>query len=484
MGRRFLPLCVVQVVLLAASLGACGSSATHRAARSQQPRFAPIAVDAANPHYLDFRGRPAVLITSGEHYGGVIDPDFNYLTYLDTLARDGLNLTRVFSGSMVEFSASAPGSGHTDALAPGPTRALAPWARSTTPGAFDQGDKFDLAAWDPAYFSRLHDFVAAASERGIAVELTLFGNYYNEELWHASPLNAQNNINDVGTLPWSAADTGTDPRLLAVQKAMVRKIVGALRGFDNVYFEVINEPYTPGSNTAGWQRQIVGAIRQADGPPPGRHLIAENVTGVPRSIDPRVSLLNFHWIQQAPAGSTQRRYALGRVIADDETGVRGTDPAPYRQEAWQFMLSGGGVFDNLDRSFTVEHPEGTATIPAALENSGGPTLRRQLGILRRFVEGFDFSHMQPSSSVIDGGLAADAHAYTLAEPGTAYAIYLDRATSPLVLHLPRGRYRAKWTSPLTGSMLGDASVAAGSGRVSLTPPSGAGEIALALTRQR
>jgi hypothetical protein len=46
-----------------------------------------------------FRGKPTALVTSGEHYGAVLNLDFDYAKYLDTLSADGLNLTRTFSGS-------------------------------------------------------------------------------------------------------------------------------------------------------------------------------------------------------------------------------------------------------------------------------------------------------------------------------------------------------------------------------------------------
>ncbi len=45
---------------------------------------------------------PTVLITSGEHYGAVLNLDFDYVKYLATLATDGLNLTRTFSGASIE----------------------------------------------------------------------------------------------------------------------------------------------------------------------------------------------------------------------------------------------------------------------------------------------------------------------------------------------------------------------------------------------
>src|SRR5436190_19947935 len=106
---------------------------------------APLALHPENPHYFLFHGKPTVLITSGEHYGAVLNLDFNYVTYLDTLKKDGLNLTRTFTGSYVE----PVGTFHIarNTLAPAAARFISPWARSTTPGYPNGGNKFDLSKW-------------------------------------------------------------------------------------------------------------------------------------------------------------------------------------------------------------------------------------------------------------------------------------------------------------------------------------------------
>ena len=44
----------------------------------------PIALHPDNPHYFLWRGKPTVLVTSGEHYGAVLNPDFDYVKYLLT----------------------------------------------------------------------------------------------------------------------------------------------------------------------------------------------------------------------------------------------------------------------------------------------------------------------------------------------------------------------------------------------------------------
>src|SRR5688572_12032348 len=61
---------------------------------------APLRPHDKNPRYLEFRGKPTVLITAGEHYGAVMNQDFDYIASLDELARFRFNQTRLFSGTL------------------------------------------------------------------------------------------------------------------------------------------------------------------------------------------------------------------------------------------------------------------------------------------------------------------------------------------------------------------------------------------------
>ena len=88
----------------------------------------PIRLHPENPHYFQWRGKAVALITSAEHYGAVLNLDFDWQRYLETLQRDGMNYTRVFSGSYVEPVGAFGIQRNT--LAPATGRFLAPWARS------------------------------------------------------------------------------------------------------------------------------------------------------------------------------------------------------------------------------------------------------------------------------------------------------------------------------------------------------------------
>jgi hypothetical protein len=317
----------------------------------------PIALHPDNPHYFLWRDRPTVLITSGEHYGAVLNRDFDYVRYLDALKANELNLTRTFTGVYRETSSAFGITENT--LAPKPGRYLCPWARSDQPGYNQGGNKFDLSRWDPAYFARLRDFMTQASKRGIVVEMNLFCPMYREDMWRASPMNAANNINNIGRCNRNEVYTLKHKDLLKIQLAFTTKIVTELKDFDNLYYEVCNEPYFGGVTTE-WQHQIIDAIGKTEKDFANKHLISLNIANGRKKISdphPAVSIFNFHYCH--PPDTVAMNYGLNKVIGENETGFRGPDDVLYRTEGWDFLLAGGGLYNNLDYSFTARHPDGT-----------------------------------------------------------------------------------------------------------------------------
>jgi hypothetical protein len=418
---------------------------THALAR-------PLTLHPQNPHYFLFRGKPVVLITSGEHYGAVLNLDFDYVKYLDTLKADKLNLTRTFSGAYVEPDNAFGIARNT--LAPAPGRFICPWARSTVPGYANGGNKFDLNRWDDQYFKRLKDFVRQASRRGVVVELNLFCPFYDESQWRVSPQNAINNINGLGRIGRTNVYTlDKNGGLLAVHDALVRKVVTELTKFDNVYYEICNEPYF-GGVTLGWQHHIAEVIAGTEQGFSRKHLISQNIANdKARVTDPDrlVSIFNFHYA--TPPDTVPMNYALNRVIGDNETGFKGTNNRPYRVEGWEFVMAGGGLFNNLDYSFAAGAEDGTFVYPARQPGGGNPVLRRQYRALTEFIHSLDFIHMKPNDDLIRGGLGEGAVARALVDPGKAYALYIKNGTkADLKLEMTAGVYQVEWLNPRTGAV--------------------------------
>jgi hypothetical protein len=379
----------------------------------------------------------------------VLNRAFDYKKYLQTLQSYGFNLTRTFSGAYCEPVGAFKIENNT--LAPGKGQFLCPWARSETPGYANGGNKFDLTNWNSTYFRRLRTFVKEANKCGIVVELVLFCPFYKDSMWELSPMNAVNNINDIGKMERTAVYTLNHPKLLSIQDRMVRRIVWELRDFDNVYYEICNEPYF-GGVTIEWQNHIAETITRAEATLEIKHLIAQNIANKFKKIEnpnPQVSIFNFHYAK--PPQAVTDNYGLNKVIGDDETGFAGSEPKPYRLEGWDFIIAGGAVFDNLDYSFNVGHEDGTAKINAP--GSGGQVMHKQLEILKDFINNFDFIKMKPDNSVIKGGIPEKATARALIQTGHAYAIYINGGNQAnLIVELPKGNYRAEWVNTKTGKI--------------------------------
>ncbi len=430
----------------------------------------PLSLHPGNPHYFLFRGKPTPLITSAEHYGAVLNLDFDFTKYLDELQSHGFNLTRVFTGVYCEDSHSFGIARNT--LAPKEGKLICPWPRSEKPGYFGGGNKFDLDRFDEGYFTRLKEFLAKASQRGIVVELVLFCPFYEDSMWNLSPMNGRNNINGFGALSrLSVYDFKKNGKLQALQESLVKKLAEELNSFDNLYFEICNEPYF-GGVTGEWQSRIVDVLVEAGKTLPNKHLIAQNIANGSKKVvkpHPAVSIFNFHYT--SPPTAVKENYALNKVIGENETGFKGTGDTHYRMEAWEFLLAGGGLYNHLDYSFAAGYEKGNFPYPAKSPGGGNLEFRKQIAFLKRFLEGFDLLSMKPDETLIIGGLTGKTRAMGLSDKTRQYAFYFFNGPKvrPLVA-LPKGRYKVEWFSPLTGKMLKAESVSAVGPPIELVSP--------------
>ncbi|GAB4138310.1 MAG: hypothetical protein Kow0040_25550 [Thermogutta sp.] len=459
-------------------------------------RDSPIALHPDNPHYFLWQGKPTVLVTSGEHYGAVLNLDFDFTACLQTLAADGLNHTRTFSGTYREIPSSFGITGNP--LAPRPNRYIAPWARSDQPGYFDGGNKFDLTRWDENYFLRLRDFLTTAKRYGVVVEFNLFCPFYNDDLWRANAMNSANNVNGIGTCPREEVYALKHDDLTKVQLAFVRKVVDELKDFDNLYYEVCNEPYF-GGVTEEWRWKVADVIAETERSLGVKHLVSMNIANGSKKVErlhPAVKILNFHYC--VPPVAVAENYHWNVAIGENETGFRGKDDLLYRTEGWAFMLSGGALYNNLDYSFTSGHPRGDLADYSS-PGGGSPALRKQLGILKRFLDEIDFIRMRPAPDLVQS-VSPNLATYVLAEEGRAYAAYLHaplpqkpknladlrllNAQAVLELKVPAGTYNVVWIDTKTGKKSPEQSAATSSGVLRINSPKFDDDIAVLITASK
>src|SRR5579872_7454017 len=198
----------------------------------------PIRIHPENPKCFEFRGKPLALLTATEHYGAVMNRPFRFERYLADAAEKRITLTRLFvlfrelQNAMNPYSTCKPES----------PDYIAPFLR-TGPGTAQDGQpKFDLDRWNPEFFDRLHRFLSLASDYGIIVEVTLLSNTYAPNIWALNPVNHANNVNGLEEIEWPDYLTMRHPKLFECQAAHVRKIVEETKQYDNIVYEICNEP--------------------------------------------------------------------------------------------------------------------------------------------------------------------------------------------------------------------------------------------------
>lgn len=432
-----------------------------------------IKLHPGNPNYFMYQGKPTILVTSGEHYGAVMNADFDYEKYLLTLKNAGLNYTRIFLGPYSEMGDNTFGITN-NTMNPKPESWVTPWVKESAT------NKYDLTKWNESFFNRLKAFVSKASENGIVVEVTLFTSYYTNHQWSTSPFNPKNNVQGFDSISFKQVNTINNGQLIDVQEKYVRKVVQELNPFGNFFFEIQNEPWADNpqlvekiaetdtithpfawqkvveianSGSLEWQKRIAQLITDEESQLPNKHMIAQNISNFRNNIespDPNISIFNFHYAYPIAASSN---LGLGKVIGLDETGFMPHSDFHYRSQAWKFMLAGGALYNNLDYSFTVGSEDGTHSIDAGTPGWGNSEFRNQLKIMKSFIESFKFIHMKPDNSILKVTKGNIAEFQVMAEAGDQYAIYLENGSlSELTLQIPDGEYTVEWINTLTGTI--------------------------------
>ena len=157
-------------------------------------------------------------------------------------------------------------------------------------------------------------------------------------------------------------------------------------------------------------------------------------------------------------------FALNKPIGMNETGFDGASDTPYRIQAWDFLLAGGALYNNLDYSFTSGHEDGTFEYPGTQPGGGSVRLRQQLKTLREFMDALPFTKMKADENLLKADLPAEVSARALSDEKTVWAMYLHggkilagyspgyavftkKRSDTLHYDLPAGDYELQWWHP-------------------------------------
>jgi hypothetical protein len=492
--------------------------APNLAASSDQP----ISLHPENPRYFLFREKPLVLIAASEHYGSVVNRRFDFLKYLEEAADKKQTVTRTF---LLYRELQAPRNPYSP-VKPDSPDFITPWPRTGPAKAMDGELIYDLDQWNPEYFDRLHAFISTASKLGIVIELTVFSNTYADNIWALNPLRAENNKQSVGKVPWQEYISLRNPELLARQEAYARKVVEETCQYDNVYYEICNEPGggLPGHVTAAevdaWQQKMAAALRQELARRNRHHLLFGQgaFTYAPhfeQSFDGSFSgsmldAVNIHPLPNLTYHN--RTYQLGNFMSkelqleefrnfflatsstqkpcisdEDNCASMYLDDVGWtidRKRAWMAVIC-GAHYDYIDFSIIVGSETGT--------RDSREKIRTWMKHLSEFIHTVDFIHARPAPNWIESK-PAPLVAGTLALPGSDYVAYLadgreltdpsagEPVRGPVSVTLPQGKYRASLYSPVAGMYSPMLSIEGGQ-RVTIDLPPFQNDIVLRIKRR-
>jgi hypothetical protein len=489
-----------------------------------------------NPRCFIYKGKPFKILTSAEHYGAVLNADFDYDIYIKEMKRTGQNGTRVFTFYR-EKDSSISGPGNMNTLAPRPEASVMPWVRVPERGkAADGLNKFHLNRWNTAYFDRLRDYVRKCDENGIVCEIVLFCNPYSQDKYDMFPCSAASNVNGIGGDIDNIREFMTlkAPTIVAFQEQFVRKIVAELNELDNVYYEICNEPNLYGDfseegekSILEWHSHLARIIREAESKLAKRHLIAANAHFVVKvkndpdkpiirhedlgyAENPDIDIINYHYIsaknaqdgltfirESAQTGLTwhfmRRRDQFRKPIVFDETysGIVRGAPERYainRAEAWEMILSGGAGYSNLDWTFTPADERGFGEEPIGDGRKlDGRCLREWFGIFRGLLIQYDLSTLVPAVGLLNENISGYGYAASKDDNGRYILYFVDEnvyeskpcksSILKVSLKLPSGSYSVQMFHPKNGDTV-DISQIQSDGIVELVIPEFAEDIAI------
>lgn len=434
------------------------------------------AIHPGNKHLFEYQKKPLILIGSGEHYGAVLNLDFDFNKYLATLKKDGLNIVRIFTGPYREGGNAFGITRNT--LAPKSEMFICPWKR-TAINAENSEPIFNLENWDTVYFKRLHLFMQQAEDAGVIVELCLFTSYY--DMWEKSPFCYKNNINNTENVNFLLVQTSPPASYRYYQELYIKKIVAEMNPYDNFYFEIQNEPWAdnidtslirfeyytpdelkdPGSiwksryditNKASidWQRWVALIIRNEEKKLKKKHLISQNIGNFSQPVLPESfvgDFVNFHY---AVPEAVMQNYYMNKPVGCNETGFGGKQDKIYLRQAWRFIISGGSLFNHLDYSFTVRKEDGSDTANTS-PGGGSGLLRWQLGFLKRTIDKMDLLTLKPNNQIVTG---ANASYFSIADKKNKAIIYFESLENLMAsVSLANGKYKMTIIDVSNGSVI-------------------------------
>jgi hypothetical protein len=312
--------------------------------------------------------------------------------------------------------------------------------------------------------------------------------------WEWSPLNDSMNVQDgVGTKR-DYFCTLEEPKLVEYQKSYVRKLVTELNKYDNLIYDIADEPdffnAIPDSLVNPWINVMMDEVIKTEASLPKKHLISETFhpslenNGIHWGNDPRTGWISVEYstgLQQF-----EKQYSYNKPYVQIETTTPVLNPLGFwkweygpdasRIHSWAFLVAGGAGFMEFNDDYDSQYPAGRPPTDIILA---------QKKVLMDFLYSFDFlkmKHFTDFTGVNRFVTSKDSSGIPwgtcMAEPGRQYAVYISHSylksihnkpgyfkpvpglyrDSIIIKNVPPDTYIADWKNPADGLLINSVNI--------------------------
>lgn len=318
--------------------------------------------------------------------------------------------------------------------------------------------KYDLSKLNQAYFDLQRSFVAETQARGLYAGVMLFQGWSgsfepSRPNWPMHPMHKDRNVNGIDADPDSRGvghllHVLTNPEIVRIWEAYVRKMIDTLNGFDNMIWEIGNETIL---DSIPWKIHMVQFIRDYEKSKPKQHLILDGTgNGIgnnsvyrtnPDVFSPCVVTkwgnLDDPYIGNPPIPSA--KFGKPIVLDNDHLGNHFLRYTPLNQRNWtwrSFTRANHPIhMDCYDVFWDNAAPTPNHPIPGVSTHPGYDPQRKSLGDVQIYANKMDLGRMIPTDDP-----AVCSTTFCLAHPGREYLAYQPLVTGDITLNLPAGSY--------------------------------------------
>jgi hypothetical protein len=437
--------------------------------QADPPATGPLRVSTVNPRYFADGGGKIVFLTGSHTWSNLQDytydklpspPALDFDAYLAFLQQHHHNFFRLWVWGSSFNPKAKQGTIRYDPM---------PYQRPGPGLALDGKPRFDLAAFNQAYFDRLRSRVLAARDRGIYASVMLFNGFSIEgkgnvggDPWQGHPFHPKNNINGIDAGSGKAIHMLSNPAITACQEAYVRKVIDTVNDLDNVLYEISNED-SGGADDTTWQVHMIQFIKSYEAGRPKQHPVGMTQQ-YPQGSEAALLASPADWISPG----TKLWTADGRKVVLNDTdhsyfwiGLKQDGVAAQRAWVWENFTRGNQCL-LMDPYLDPSHDPGRNNPAGGRPDPYWDTLRDALGRTRACAERMNLAAAVPHSELASTG-------FCLADPGREYLVYLPQGGEVTVdLSAASGSLRTEWLHPTEGTNV-RAEPVAGGGQRTLRP---------------